>query len=411
MYSTLNNVYVIDISAIREFGIYPFIFDPQEHTVIVPEQTICELREHACEYHNYDQALKWLDERVGKVEDMRQLFSDEEHYRAITYDDISIVIYAGTLRRTVRFLRSCGVAAAVVCAKDASGGPYLSRQAFRGSPLVALSSPLPWDGYVPMSLEIDDGLELDDEDIIDAAYQAKLAARNAFGVDPSNFRLVLDPTEDPRIRPLLRRQRLDSVDLVPNFALSQGFFDRVVADELRDEYQMMMGMSIGCHTHEVYERYREMIIEADGGWLADGDPGHYIGGVHFLDQNQALEMIRDCGMTGSEAEGYSYTVESLMSSNIVGDDDDDDDYDDYDDEVYTAVVIENAESYGYNTLDALMTAGLEYADRVIFLYHTPVDDYFLPIQQFNRDYASSEFFYVIDDRALARLAKSKVASD
>lgn len=274
--------------------------------------------------------------------------------------------------------------------------------------MVALNQPMPWDGYVPMSLEADEGLELDDDDIIDAAYQAKLAARNAFGVDPSNFRLVLDPVEDSQIEVLVRRQRLDSIDLVPNFALSQGFFDQVVADELRDEYQMMMGMSIGCHTHEIYERYREMIVEADDGWLASSDPGHYIGGVHFLNKDQAFEMIRDSGMTGNEEDGYSYTVESLMCFNIADDDDVDDDFDD---EVYTAVVIENAENYGYNTLDALMTAGLQYADRVIFLYHTPVDDYFLPIQQLNRDYASSEFFYVIDDRALARLTKSSVASD
>lgn len=393
MFSMSNgNVYLIDVSAFRERGIYPFIFDPGAHTVVVARDSIWEMALTSEKCQNYARAVNWLEDKVGPLEERVDLFADEYDYRAVAYNDITIVIFAGSFRYTARFLSECDVEPILICGQNNDGDPLLSSSAMFGLRVETLSPPAPWDGYIMLKLnKLDHEFGADDVLWIDS-YSDNMV-RSYFGAESKNFRLILDPGDNPRVAPVVQSGDFHYVDLFDGTTLDQAYFDHAVSDELLDYDDCMSSMSIGCHSHEAYLRYREMIKEADKSWRQRVLPGDfYDDGVQFLGTHDAKELLSACGFVGNDETGYEYSEETEDTS-----------YSKFDDvELYSAIVFENAEQYGYNTLESLYMAGTTFADRVIFLYHTPRDDYFLPIQQMNRDYAAMTSHFVIDDRVLAK---------
>ena len=390
--SLMGRVYLVDVSAFRERGIYPFIFDPGEHTVVVARDSLREMALGSENCRNYARAINWLKNKVGPLEERTDLFADEYDYRAITINDITLVIFAGTFRHTARFLHECDVGVTLICGHDAKGGARLLSSAMFGLPVETLGAPAPWDGYIKLKVEkLDHALGVDDVLMID--HFGDNLVRSLFGAESTNFRLILDTEDNPEIATAVEDSNLGYVDLLPGGVLAQAYFYHAESETLCDYDDCMQSMSIGCHDHEAYLRYREIIKEADKSWqerLSMND--YYDGGVQFLNAHDAKELMNACGIVGNEAAGYKYSEKA-----------EDDACTKFDNiECYSAIVFENAEQFGYDTLVNLFIAGTTFADRVIFLYHTPRDNYFLPIQQLNRDYAAMNTHFVIDDRVLAQ---------
>lgn len=393
MYSSLvGRVYMVDASAFREHGVYPFIFDPGEHTVIVASDSLWEMALASEECDNYARAINWLEDKIGPLDERTDLFTDEYTFKSVTVDDISLVIYNGGFRRAAHYFYDCGVGPTLICGHNPDGSVCLSSRAMFDLTIITLVAPAPWDGYVRVEIEDTDG-ELSEDDIHFYDHFADNIVRSSCGAESTNFRLILNPDDDAAIEPIVRENGLHYVDLVSKPTLDQAYFDHAITEELRDYDNIMQGMSIGCHSHDAYLRYREMIKWADKSWQQRLPTGkHYDGGVQFVDKSRATSLLAACDMIGSEETGYEYSEE--VQDDYVGE------FDDI--ELYSAIVIENAEQYGYETLENLFMAGTTYAERVLFLYHTPRDNYFLPIQQLNRDYAAMTCFFVIDDRVLAQ---------
>lgn len=391
MISLRGNLYLIDLSAFRDFGLYPFLFDIGEHTVIVARQTLREMRQREREVQNYARVLNYLDSNWGIDTSLPYLLSTEAARKTFTLDDITIELFDGSFRRAANSYAGMGLARelTIVCSTRRGGAPELSQVAF-ASPVRPLHPPEPWDGYI---IYEPDAKELADPGMADVFCiwaEAEVIARGDYGVIASNYRVVIDPARCPALKRLTDSADFDYFDYLRGGRVDEDYFCGVVCDLMRDD--MALDVSIGCHDEASYQRYRRVVFEEDRVTFALAPTGLYDSAAVSVWPNQACSFLHHNGLVDDSSGEYNFD-EKL--------------YDELDElPMCSTIVFENCEAYSYQVIEALDEASYNTAAKAVFLYHTPVDDTVLPIQSFNRDRAIGVDFSVIDDRALG----SKTAS-